>query len=201
MLKTLYQTLNDRFKVVSQTDGRSCQFVAVIECILNQNARDAGAAAFPAMNLEIVQLCNTYNIGILQIPCPEINFLGFKRKRQKGQSIREALDIPAGRKCCREISIDIADRIEEYLAQNYQIISILAGNEQSPGCAVHYVGDKLSSASGILMHELHDELGRRSINVPFKGIRDNDPELFAKDIEWVRRLFFKSKNSFIKPNT
>ena len=130
----------------------------MIECILNQNARDAGAASSPAINLPILELCNEYNIGMLQIPCPEIRFLGFARKRQKGQSIRDALDTPEGRRCCREISIEIADRIQVYIAQGYQLLSVLAGNPESPGCAVHYNGDKLSSISGILMKELFDEL-------------------------------------------
>ena len=118
-------------------DVRSKSVIFVAHCILNQNARDAGAANFPAINRSILQLCNEYNVGILQIPCPGIKFLGFNRKRPKGQSIRDALDIPEGRNCCRKISIDIADRIKDYLAQSYQIIAILGGNPESPGCAVH----------------------------------------------------------------
>ena len=130
-----------------------------------------------------------YNVGILQIPCPEIKCLGFGRKRQKGQSIKDALDTREGRKCCREISIDIANRIQNYLDQDYQIISVLGGNPKSPGCAVHYDGDKLSSASGVLMNELYDELKKRYIEVRFKGIRDYDSKLFEKDLEWLRKTF------------
>ena len=192
MLKILKKKLYERFRLVNRKDNRSRRLVAVIECILNQNARDAGAANFPAINRSILQLCNEYNVGILQIPCPEIKFLGFNRKRPKGQSIRDALDIPEGRNCCRKISIDIADRIKDYLAQSYQIIAILGGNPESPGCAVHYDGDKLSSSSGILMNELYDEFQKRCIKVPFRGIRDYDSKLLAEDIDWVRRIFSKS---------
>ena len=173
-------------------DNRSRQLIVIIECILNQNARDAGAATFPAVSWSILQLCNEYNVGILQIPCPEINFLGFDRKREKGQSIKDALDTQDGRNCCRKISIDIVDRVENYLAQGYKIISILGGNPRSPGCAVHYKEGKLSIASGVLMLELQYELLNRRIEIPFKGIRDYDSKMFAQDIRWVRKIFSKN---------
>jgi predicted secreted protein len=192
MLKTLHKKLWDRFGLTNVNDSRSRRLIVVIECILNQNARDAGVATFPAINWPIVQLCNEFNVGILQIPCPEINFLGFDRKRQKGQSIRDALDTREGRNFCRKISINVADRIEDYVAQDYQIISILGGNPKSPGCAVHYEDGNLSFASGVLMRELQDELRKRGIEIPFKGIRDYDPKMFAQDIEWVCRTFSKS---------
>jgi predicted secreted protein len=192
MLKILHKKLFRKFGFENGKDIRSRRLVAVIECILNQNARDAGAANFPAINYPILQLCSEYDVGILQLPCPEIQFLGFDRKRQKGQSIRDALDTREGRSCCRKISIDIADRIQGYLDQSYQIVSILGGNPKSPGCAIHYDGDKLSTDSGILMRELYDEFHIRCIEAPFRSIRDYDPELLAKDLEWVRTTFSKS---------
>ncbi len=192
IFRKLQKKVCERFGLGNVSDSRGCRFVAVIECILNQNARDAGAASSPAINLPILELCNEYNIGMLQIPCPEIRFLGFARKRQKGQSIRDALDTPEGRRCCREISIEIADRIQVYIAQGYQLLSVLAGNPESPGCAVHYNGDKLSSISGILMKELFDELNNRHIDVPFKGIRDFNSKLLSEDIEWVRTTFTRN---------
>jgi predicted secreted protein len=166
--------------------------IAVIECILNQNARDAGAANFPAVSWPILSLCNEYNVGILQMPCPEISILGFERKRKPGQSIRDALDTCEGHDCCRKISIDIADRFESYIEQGYQILSILGGNPKSPGCAIHCENGILLSNSGVFMRELQTELRKRSIEIPFRGIRDSDPEMFAEDIEWVREVLSKS---------
>jgi predicted secreted protein len=91
MFKTLYKKLYERIGLTHAHDSRSNRLVAVIECIINQNARDAGAAIFPAINWPILSLCNEYNVGLLQMPCPEIGFLGSKRKRQPGQSITDAL--------------------------------------------------------------------------------------------------------------
>lgn len=189
MLKFLYKKLFERIGPTQTGDNRSKRFVAVIECIINQNARDAGAAIFPAMNWPILSLCNQYNVGILEIPCPEIRFLGPARKRQPGQSIRDALDTDEGRVCCRKISIDIVNRIEDYTNQGYRILAILGGNPKSPGCAIHCENSKLSPNSGVLMQELQDELRNRRIEIPFKGIRDSDPELLARDIAWVREIF------------
>lgn len=189
MLKSLYKKLFERIGPTQTCDSRSKRFVAVIECIINQNARDAGAAIFPAINWPILSLCNEYNVGILQIPCPEIRFLGPARKRQPGQSLRDALDTDAGRDCCRKISIDIVNRIEDYTDQRYRILAILGGNPKSPGCAIHCENSKLSPNSGVFMKELQDELRKRRIEISFKGIRDSDPELLTQDIEWVREIF------------
>lgn len=190
MLKALYKKLYGRMGLTpANKDNRSGRLVAVIECIVNQNARDAGAVTFPAINWPVLSLCNEYSVGILQMPCPEISFLGSVRKRQPGQSIRDALDTVEGRNCCRKISIDIVNRIEDYTDQGYQILAILGGNPKSPGCAVHCENSHLLPNSGVFIKELHGELRKRRIEIPFKGIRDSDPEMLAQDLEWLREIF------------
>ena len=176
---------------INKQDNRSYHFIAVIDCILNQNARDSGAAAYPAMNWEVIQLCNDYNIGILQMPCPEIAFLGFPRTRPPGVSIRAALDTAEGRFCCRKLSIDTADRIKELMQQGAQCLAILGGNPESLGCAVP-IDNKKQNVSGVFIVELSNELYQRNISIPFRGIRDFDTDLMADDIQWLRQLFSKS---------
>ena len=172
-------------------DGRGRRFVAVIDCILNQNARDCGAARFPAMNFELLRLCHEHYVGVLQMPCPEIAALGFKRMRKSGQTIREALDTEAGRRSCAEIACAAADRIESYLAEGYELLAILGGNPLSPGCAVHDCKDGLLIDSGIFMKALQAELRNRNREAPFKGIRDNDPALLEQDLQWLRDVFLR----------
>jgi len=162
--------------------------IVVIECILNQNARDTGAATFPSMNWDVLRLCREYDVGIVQMPCPEIAFWGLKRKRGAGQSIRDALDTDEGRRCCARISAEVSDRIEEYVHEGYRILAILGGNPASPGCAVHDECVGLLPTSGVLMRELQAELRRRSIEVPFKGMRDHDSSMLAQDVQWLQRL-------------
>ncbi len=167
MFKTLYKKLCVRIGLTQANDNRSHRLVVVIECVFNQNARDAGAAIFQAINWPILSLCNEYNVGILQMPCPEISFLGVERKRQPGQSIRDALDTCEGRNCCRKISRDTVGRIEDYIDQGYQMLCILGGNPKSPGCAIHCEDNNLLPNSGVFMRGLQGELQKRCIKIPF----------------------------------
>ncbi|WP_153110034.1 hypothetical protein [Propionivibrio limicola] len=175
--------------VNSCSDNRAGRFVVVIECILNQNARDRGAARFPAMNGEVVGLCQKYQVGMLQMPCPEVAALGASRQRKPGQSLREAMDTVHGRACCRRIAADVADRVEVQLAGGNTLLAVLGGNHQSPGCAVHNGETIPSPDSGLLIQALQSEFGARGLNVPFRGIRDNDPLTLADDLAWLQGVF------------
>ncbi|MGE5175605.1 MAG: hypothetical protein ACM3JJ_04445 [Hyphomicrobiales bacterium] len=169
-------------------DGRGHRLIAVIECILNQNARDAGAASFRSMVDDVVRLCEEHGVGLLQMPCPEIAYLGPERARERGESIRDALDTPGGRLRCADIASDVADRIEAYVRAGYDVVAVLGGNPKSPGCAVNASAEGLLRSSGILMQALEVELGRRDIAIPFRGIRDADPAALAEDVAWLRAV-------------
>jgi predicted secreted protein len=175
------------------TDPRGRRIVAVIECILNQNARDRGAATFAALNWDVVRLCRDHAVGIVQLPCPEREFLGLERARPPGVSIREALDSAEGRLCCRRLSVRAADSLEQHLRGGDRLVAVLGGNPESPGCAVHDALPGLLPESGVLMRELRCELAGRGIDVPFRGIRDADPALLAEDLAWLERVFSEGK--------
>jgi predicted secreted protein len=188
MLSNLITRLKSRSGGQKPEDGRSRRFVAMIDCMLNQNARDLGAARFPAMNFDLLRLCHENHVGILQMPCPEIAALGFKRTRAPGQSIRAALDTVAGRHCCAETAVNVADRIAAQLADGNQLLAVLGGNQQSPGCAVHAGASGLGEDSGIFLQALQAELDKRCIAATFRGIRDADPALLAEDLAWFGEL-------------
>lgn len=179
----------------SGQDCRSRQMVAVIDCILNQNSRDTGVATYPAMNWDILLLCQAYNVGILQMPCPEMAFLGWKRARRPDESIRDVLDTEGGRKNCRRIGVDVADRIEEYIRQGYLVLAIMGGNPESPGCAVHSGLTGLLPKSGVFMQELQTELRRRNLEIPFKAMRDYSADLLAEDLQWLEGIFSRKEIS------
>ena len=176
-------------------DARGRRFVAVIDCIFNQNAHDSGAARFLAMNFKLLELCHEYRVGVLQMPCPEIAALGFKRARKADQAIRDALDTEAGRQRCEKIASEVADRIEIYLAQGYELLAILGGNPKSPGCAVNECKDHSLVNSGVFMTLLQTELRNRNLEPLFKGIRDHDPELLEQDLQWFRDLLLQQSVS------
>jgi predicted secreted protein len=174
-------------------DCRSGRLVFLIECLINQNARDMGAATCPAVNRQVVELLLQNDVGMAQIPCPEMTCLGFKRTRPAGMSIRSALDRPDAQDYCHMLARQTADRIESYRSHGVVVLAILGGNEESPGCAVHsdaaitLPGD-LRPESGVFTQALATELAHRGIIVPFRGMRDANAKLFVQDLEWLRTL-------------
>lgn len=169
-------------------DVRGGRFVVVIDCVLNQNVRDQGAANCPAMNFEFLRLCHENGIGIMQMPCPEIAALGFKRLRSPGISIRQALDTPAGRLACAELAASVVERIVALSEQGCEPLAVLGGNPRSPGCAVHQGAGDLGAESGIFMQALQTELRSHGLDLPFHGLRDASPDWLAEDLQWFRQL-------------
>ncbi len=172
-----------------KSDPRSGRLVFLIECLMNQNARDIGAAESPAATPEVIELLADAEIGMVQIPCPEIACLGFKRQRSKGHSIRQALETSEATACCQSLASATAEKIQGYSDQGFEVLAVLGGNEQSPGCAVHTAGKsetQLSDESGVFMKMLAVELTQRGLQIQFHGIRDASSQLLKEDLEWLR---------------
>ena len=169
-------------------DRRGRRLVALIECVLNQNARDAGAACSPALNFDCVQQCHQHEVGILQMPCPEIAALGPARKRAPGVGLREALESEYGRSRCQALAIETVDRIEAHISQGCALLAVVGGNPRSPGCAIHPGPDGLRSTSGVFMKALQAELRQRNHEVIFQPMRDHDPQQLQEDLAQFRDL-------------
>lgn len=174
-------------------DARGGRILLVIECLLNQNARDQGAAVCPAMSRPLVELCLQHGVGLLQLPCPEIHALGWSRQRPAGQSIRDALDTPSGRDSCHELARQTAQRVLHYTDAGFQVVGVIGGNVQSPGCAVHHaIADDplstLSAGSGLLMIALQREFGHQGLTVPILALRDANKENMATDLQRLQLL-------------
>lgn len=167
-------------------DIRGRCFVAAIDCILNQNARDAGAAQFPVMNFELFQLCHEHRVGVLEMPCPEIAALDFRREQAPRSTNRDALDTESGRQRCAEIATEVVDRVEAYRAIGYVLLAALGGNPQSPVCAAYDGDSGLRNESGVFMKALQAEFQERNLDARLKGMRDHDPELLEQDLQWFR---------------
>jgi len=172
-------------------DPRSGRLVFLIECLLNQNARDTGAATCPAVDREVLDILVQNEVGMAQIPCPEMACLGFDRARPAGTSIRSALDQPDAQDRCRLLARQTAERIEDYQSHGVEVLAILGGNEASPGCAVHSDGamdlpGMLRPESGVFMQALAAEFAQHGIVVPFRGMRDADAGSLVQDLAWLR---------------
>ena len=191
---TEFRSRQNRSAVVSplrsvRKDVRSRRLVFLVECLLNQNAREVGAAASPAVTHAVMDLLADRQVGMVQIACPEIACLGFARQRVAGQSLREALEAPGPAVCCTKLAMATADRIQCYLDEGYEVLAVLGGNQRSPGCAVRAApnaSSQLASDSGTFMKALAIELAQRGLSIPFHGMRDADPEFLKDDLAWLR---------------
>lgn len=179
--------------VKPERDARSGRIVAVMHCILNQNARDPGAASSKAVSEKILNLLLGHQAGIYQLPCPEMVCLGLARTRQKGFTIRDMLANHGGVQCCRRLARSAADQLEEHRRNHNEIVAIVGGDVQSPGCAVHHGpdpehGSALTGESGVFMKCLDDELRARGIRIPFLPMRESSDKLYQEDLQRLDRL-------------
>ena len=146
-------------------DKRSRKIVIVAHCILNQNSRVQGIAHYAGMINEIIDVIRKNEVGIIQMPCPELTYAGLLRPSQT----KEQYDTPAFRRHCRQIASSTADQVEEYVRNGFKVLAIL-GVEGSPTCGVEETSIQEANL-GILMEELRSELKKRKVEVPMKGVR------------------------------
>lgn len=147
--------------------------IILAHCVLNQNARVMGLAYRKAIVEEIVDFLIRQNVGIVQLPCPEVLAEGLGRKSQT----KCQYDTPRFRRLCRQIARSTAKVIQEYLHNGAKVITVL-GIEGSPSCAVE-------EPSGILMEELKQELSKRRISLPFYEL---NLKALDHDLGWLKEM-------------
>ncbi|MDI6691147.1 MAG: 2-thiouracil desulfurase family protein [Candidatus Bathyarchaeota archaeon] len=140
-------------------DKRSGKIALVAHCLLNQNSRAIGLAKRSSIINEIIEFLVSKEIGIIQMPCPELAYAGVLRKPKT----REQYDNAKFRGYCRKIAEEIANQIREYVDCEVKL-EIVLGVDGSPSCSVKEI-------SGIFMEELRFKLNKRGISAPFYGIR------------------------------
>jgi predicted secreted protein len=178
-------------------DRRSRKMIAVINCVINHNARAEGAARYPGANHDVLDILRKHGVGVIQMPCPEMVCLGLPRARAVGLSIRDVLDTPTGRSRCEELSRGVVDTIEEFQRNGCAVLAILGGDVESPGCAVPAPqgtgGEPMPGGRwGIFTGALRDELGRRGIHIPVRGIRDSASQTLQADLAWLDSTLARS---------
>ena len=61
------------------TDVRSKRVIFLAHCLLNQNSISDGTAVYPAAFEELIRMLLAQEVGIVQMPCPELCCLGLDR--------------------------------------------------------------------------------------------------------------------------
>ena len=176
-------------------DARSRKVVFVSHCMLNQNAISDGTADFPAANRTIVSLLLEHDVGIVQMPCPELLCLGLDRGDVHGGErpviventrIRGALQTPQASLRLRPLVEQVVYQIAQYQQNGFLVLGIV-GINRSPSCGIETTSahDEEVAGMGVFMAALKAELDARGISLPMIGIKANEPE---RAIEAVSRL-------------
>ena len=150
---------------------RSKKVVFIPFCLLAQGLRAEGIVKkFPATVKPVVNLLEEYQVNLIQMPCPEIEYEGIKRK----PAGKAKYDNEIYRNICRKYANQITSFIENLIENEYEILAIL-GIEKSPSCAINYLFEKgrMVRGKGVYMEELKKNLEERNINIPFLGININ----------------------------
>ena len=119
-------------------DSRSKKLLLVAHCVLNQNSKVEGIARYPGTYRPAVDLILQSEVGIYQLPCPEMMYLGISR----WSAVKAQYSSPFFRRHCRALAERVMDEVEDYTARGYEALGVL-GMDGSPACGV-----ELTNATG-----------------------------------------------------
>jgi len=166
-------------------DGRSRRVVFAAHCMLNQNARHVDCADFPAMMKPMLTALQAKEIGVIQLPCPELMALGLGRDRDVPplETIREALELPEAHARLMPYVDQVVYQIREYLFQGFRVLGIL-GKNGSPSCGVEttFYSSGQGPGEGVFVRLLKERLKAEGLDIGIKGIEDHRQQ---EAIEWL----------------
>ena len=175
------------------TDGRGKSVIFVAHCILNQNSISDGTAEYPGSIKEIANLLYASQVGIVQMPCPELMCLGLDRGNidggacpvlQENTRIRVSLSRSPAKDKIRHLARDLVFQISEYRKYGFEILGIV-GLNRSPSCGVDTTSkdNREVVGEGVFIEALRYQL--KESEIPIVGIKAFEPE---KAVEIVQNV-------------
>jgi len=184
------------------TDTRSKTVLFVAHCILNQNSISDGTAEYPGAIKEIMELFIKSDVGIVQMPCPELLCLGLDRGNRNGNVIPVVEENTRIRVMMeRESSVgkighlvqDLLFQISEYKKYGFEIRGIV-GINRSPSCGVETTSkdNKEIKGEGVFIETLRNELNKKGIQIKIVGVKAIEP---GKALETIKELITDNPKS------
>ena len=166
------------------TDGRSKKVIFLAHCLLNQNAISDGTAVCPAAFGELIQLLLDHEVGVVQMPCPELCCLGLDRGDVHGADrpvvaentrIRRAMEKDGPRQKREALAGLVSEQVQEYRRHGFQVLGIVGAN-RSPNCGVETTSDfdREVEGRGAFMEAIAQQLEAAGISVPMLGLKSPD---------------------------
>lgn len=170
-------------------DMRSKKVIFLAHCIPNMNARMHNCVrVFPASVKPIIRFCMDNELGMAQMPCPELLVTGLGRDRDEPEVeyLRQALEQPISRERIRKLAEQVVFQMKEYRFQGFEMIGVI-GNDGSPTCGVDRTAwpdanNRFAPGEGVFIQELKALMKEAGIELPFKGIDDERAE---EAVAWI----------------
>ena len=166
------------------TDIRRTRVSFLAPCILNPNARSDGTAGYPAAHADLIRTLLDAQVGIVQMPCPELCCLGLDRGDVRGAErpvveentrIRRAMEEDGPRQKREALADLVAEQVQEYHKHGCQVLGIVGAN-RSPNCGVETTSDfdREVEGRGAFMEAIAQRLEAAGISVPMLGLKSPD---------------------------
>ena len=176
-------------------DARSKNIVFVAHCLLNQNSISDRTAEYPGSIGAIIDVLCKSDVGIVQMPCPELLCLGLDRGNIDGAGspvVEEntRIRMMMGRKSAadkmRRLVGDLVWQISEYRQYGFDIRGIIGVN-RSPSCGVETTSkdNREVKGEGVFIEAIRNELGTKGMHPKIVGIKALKME---QAIESIKKL-------------
>ncbi len=173
-------------------DQRSKKIILMAHCVLNQNAKLDRCAHYPGAIKDLSGIVIERGVGIIQMPCPELLYLGLDRQVDRGKCstveeedtrIAQRMAGENGKALCREIANSIVFQVEEYRKNGFEIMG-LVGINGSPTCGVEttWFNGQEQDGPGVLIKILSDDLNQRCLSISMRGIKAYEPQKAAATV-------------------
>lgn len=168
--------------------NRSKKIIILAHCILNQNSVVLPYAREMKVFNAFISKCLNDNIGIIQLPCPELKIYGIKRWGH----VKDQFEHPGFKDFCKEELGKIVDQLKHYQDNGYKLLGVY-GIKGSPSCGVNltcrgnWCGEasnyeniedissrvKMVEESGIYMEIFREILINKNLELKFYDIEDS----------------------------
>jgi predicted secreted protein len=181
-------------------DNRSKRIIVVAHCLLNQNSISDRTADFPSQFRALIDLIMANDIGLIQLPCPELTCLGLDRKDrlggtrpllQENSRIRNLLSEPGSMDQLRHKAEEVAAQIQEYQSYGFEVLGVIGVN-RSPSCGVETTSQdgQETAGQGVFMELLTDALQGRGQTIKMVGVKTSESEA---SVQKLRQLIAESR--------
>jgi predicted secreted protein len=113
-------------------DQRSGKVIFLSHCCLNQNAKVRGIAQYPGAIRPLVELLLENGIGMFQMTCPEMAYMG----NMRWGMVHDQYNNPMFRRHCQQLAIQVVDQAQNYVQCGYKVIGFVM-MDGSPVCGLN----------------------------------------------------------------